>query len=131
VFDDVERRRFLVQPAGKDPLPLPVRPLGVDLDERAGQLLFLPWSRGLTGAETDDHVLPARRLPRVKRHILDDAVALVEDAEHRDALRHRSDPGLVDVRPRTAGLGDGRGRRILLIAAAAACGEAERAREQQ
>jgi len=31
-------------------------------------------------------------LARVKRNVLDDAVALVEDADHGDPLRHRRDP---------------------------------------
>jgi hypothetical protein len=131
MLDDVERRRFLVEPAGKDALPLPVRALGVELDEGAGQLLFFPWGRCLARAETDDHVLPAGRLPRVQRHILDDAVALVEDSEHRDALRHRCHALLFGAGRRTSGPGGGRGRRILLIPAATAGSEAEHAREQQ
>jgi len=39
----------------------------------------------------------------MKRDILHDAVALVEDAEHRDALRHRRHSGLAPARPGTPG----------------------------
>ena len=45
VLDDVERRRFLVEPAREHPAPAFVRPLHVELDERAGQLLILPTAR--------------------------------------------------------------------------------------
>jgi hypothetical protein len=91
VFDHVQRRGFLVEPAGEHLSPALVRPLDVDLDEGAGELLVFPRRCRFAGAEPDDHILPPDRLARVERDRLDDAVALVEDAEHRDALRHRSD----------------------------------------
>jgi hypothetical protein len=37
----------------------------------------------------------------MERDVLDDAVALVEDAKDRDALRHWRDVGLIDPRART------------------------------
>jgi hypothetical protein len=89
VLDDVERRRFLVEPPGEDPVPALVGLLHVDLDERAGQLLLFPRRGRLARPQPYDDVLPAHRLAGVERDILDDAVALVEDAEHGDALRHR------------------------------------------
>jgi hypothetical protein len=89
VLDDVERRRFLVKPAREGAFPALVRLLHVELDERAGQLLVLPRCGCFARAQAHDHVLPAHRLSRVKRDILDDAVALVENAENRDPLRHR------------------------------------------
>jgi hypothetical protein len=63
----------------------------------------------------------------MERDVLDDAVALVEDPEHRDALRHRSHPAL-----------PGRGRwrlfcrarGVLLFAALAARNERERNQER-
>jgi hypothetical protein len=94
VLDDVERRRFLVKPAGKNPVPALVGLLHVDLDERTGQLLLLPRCSRLARAQPHDDVLPAHRLARVQRDILDDAVALVEDAEDGYALRHRSHAAL-------------------------------------
>jgi hypothetical protein len=47
----------------------------------------------------------------VERDVLNDAVALVEDPEHSDALRHRGDARLVGA-DRDHGIGDHRGRRI-------------------
>jgi hypothetical protein len=52
----------------------------------------------------------------MKRDVLDDAVALVEDPEHRDALRHRRNVRLVGDRRR----GLLRGGLIGLLGAAAA-----------
>jgi hypothetical protein len=88
VLDDVERRGFLVQPAGENAVPPPVRLLHIDLDESAGQLLLFPGSRRLAGAQPHDHIFPPDRLAGMQRNRLHDAIALVEDAEHRDALRH-------------------------------------------
>jgi hypothetical protein len=89
MLDDVERRRFLVQPAREDPLPLLVRLLHVELNERTGELLFLPWRRRLAGAQANDRVFPAHRLTRMQRNALDNPVPLVEDPENGDTLRHR------------------------------------------
>jgi hypothetical protein len=60
-------------------------------------------------------------------HVLDDAVALVEDPEHRDALRHRRDSALAGrrdrrVRPRRSG-------GIVLFGALAARGEREHSQQ--
>jgi hypothetical protein len=54
----------------------------------------------------------------VKRHILYDTVALVEDGQHRDALAHRGHAGLIHA-GRRRGIGDHRLRGVLLIAFAA------------
>jgi hypothetical protein len=67
----------------------------------------------------------------MQRDVLDDAVALVEDAKHRDALRHGRDARLVGAPRRRGGIAGGRSRCILLIAPAPACREAKRARRQQ
>jgi hypothetical protein len=48
--------------------------------------------------------------------VLDDAVALVEDPEHRDALRHRRDTGLAGGGHRPVR----GGRRLVLLFAPAA-----------
>ena len=66
-----------------------VRLLHVDLDERAGQFLLLPRGGRLARPQPHDHVFPADRLAGVQRDRLDDAVALVEQAENGDTLRHR------------------------------------------
>jgi hypothetical protein len=103
---------------------VPVGLLHVELHERAGELLLLPRRGGLASPQANDHVLPAHRLARVKRDILDDAVALVEDAEHRDPLRHRRHASLA-VGRRSGGPRPTR-RRVLLLLAFAARGERER-----
>jgi hypothetical protein len=127
MLDRVERWRFLVEPAGKNPAPVLVRSLNVDLDERARQFLFFPRRGRFAGAQANDQVPPPRRLPGMQRDILHDAVALVEDAEHRDALRHRRRPALPG-RGRRHVLA--RGRRIFLLMAATAA-RSQRERNQQ
>jgi hypothetical protein len=110
VLDHVERRRFLEEPARKDPLPAPLRVADVELDEGAGQSLHLPGRRGLAGAKPDDRVSHPHRLAGLEGERARNAVALVEEADHGDPLRHRSRPrnhlghGLRDVDgPRLAG----------------------------
>jgi hypothetical protein len=99
-----------------------IRALNVDLDEGAGQFFFFPRRGRLARAEPDDHVLPPRRLARVKRDVLDDPVALIENAEDPDPLRHRCHAALP---------GSGRGGLvggdlgIVLLRAAAAAGQRE------
>jgi hypothetical protein len=61
----------------------------------------------------------------MERDILDDSVALVEDSEHRDTLRHRRDAALARRGRRDLA---GRGGRILLRAASTG---GQRKREQQ
>jgi hypothetical protein len=128
VLDDVERWRFLVQPAGEYSCPAFVGALDVDLDEGASQFLDLPRRRRLAGPQADDHVLPPRRLTGVKRDVLDDAVALVEDAEHRDALRHWRHAALASGGRRD--LASGRRRRVLRLIALAARNERERSQQR-
>jgi hypothetical protein len=135
VLDDVERRRFLVDPAGKHPFPLLVGALDVDLDKGAGQLLLLPWCGRLARPQADHQVFPPRGLAGVKRDILHDPVALVEDRKHRDPLRHRRHSALPCRGRRN--IARGGDRSILLLAAAAArskrkcnqqrCGESQHA----
>jgi hypothetical protein len=93
VLDRVERRRFPVEPAGKDAAELAVRPAHIQLHEGAGQLLDFPGRGGLAGTQPDDHVADPDRLPRPQRQVALQAVALVEQAEHRDPLRHRRRAG--------------------------------------
>jgi hypothetical protein len=126
VLDDVERRRFLVEPAREDAAPALVGALHVDLDEGAGQFLFLPRRGRLARLEAHDHVFPARRLAGTERDVLDDAVALVEDAEHGDALRHRRHALLAGAARPAVPRG---GRRFILFGAAVA--RRKRERDQQ
>jgi hypothetical protein len=89
VLDDVERRGFLVEPAGKGAAELALRIAHVELDEGAGEALHLPWRGGLAGAQTDDDVADPHRLSRLQREVARQAIALVEEADHRHALQHR------------------------------------------
>ena len=96
MLDDVERRRLLVQPAGEDAAIAVLRIarlLDVELYERPGEPLRLPGGGRLAGAQPHDRVADPHRLARLQRQILRQAVALVEEAEHRDALAHRRRAG--------------------------------------
>jgi hypothetical protein len=128
VLDDVERRRFLVKPPGEDALPLLVGLLHVELNERSGQLLVFPRSGRFARAQPHDRVFPAHRLAGVKRDVLDDAVALVEDPEHGNALRHRRYAALA-MRGRGS-LPRGGQFRVLLLSALATGGKRKRGKQQ-
>ena len=70
-----------------------VRPAHVELDEGAGQLLRLPGRRRLAVAQPHDHVADTDGLAGPEGEIALDAVALVEQAEHRDPFGHRRRAG--------------------------------------
>jgi hypothetical protein len=93
MLDDVERRSLLVEPAREDALPATLRVAHVELDEGAGQSLHFPRRRGLAGAKPDDRIPHPDRLAGLERDRARDAVALVQEAEHRHPLRHRSRAG--------------------------------------
>ena len=92
MLDDVERGRFLVEPPGEDALELVLRVADVDLDERAGQLLDFPRRGRFAGAQPHDHVAGAQRLAGLHGQIARNAVALVEQADHRHPVAHRRRP---------------------------------------
>jgi hypothetical protein len=79
---------------------LSVRPFHVHLDERASQFLLFPRRCRFASAQADGDILHPHRLPRFQGQVANDPVALVEQAEHRDALGHRSYAGLVARGPR-------------------------------
>jgi len=90
VLDDVERRRFPVEPAREDPPELiAARRSHVELDEGPGQLLHLPGRGRLAGPQADDDVAEADRLAGPEAELAHLAVALVEEPQHGDALGHR------------------------------------------
>jgi hypothetical protein len=89
VLNGVERRRLLVEPAGEDPAELAVGAAHVELDESAGQLLDLPGRGRLAGAQPHDGVADPHRLAGPECQVALEAVALVEQADHGDPLRHR------------------------------------------
>jgi hypothetical protein len=107
MLNDVERRRFFIHPARKDPLPTAVGLLHVQLDERSGQPLIFPRRAGFAGAQADDRVLDLERLAGLQGQVADNAVALIEKAQHGDPLGHRRHAG---DRGRARNIGcDGRG----------------------
>jgi len=70
------------------------------LHKGAGQLLLLPGRARLAGAQAHGYVLHPDRLPGLQGEIAHDPVALVEQAEDRDPLGHRSHAGQVACRAR-------------------------------
>jgi hypothetical protein len=80
--------------------------LDIKLDESPCELFAFPRSRRLAGAQPNDRIVQSDRLARLHPNIARDAVALVENAENGDAIRHRSDPGLLP-RPRVRTRPDG------------------------
>jgi hypothetical protein len=93
VLDDVERRRFLVQPAGEDALVAAFAIANVELHESAGQLLHLPWRGRLAGAQAHDDIAGSRRLAGPQGELAHLAIALVEQPQGGDPLRHRRRAG--------------------------------------
>ena len=92
MFNDIERRAFLVQPARENAGPASAGLLDVKLDEGACQAVIFPWGRRIARTQAHDRIPKADRLSRLEDDIADDPVTLVEQPEHRDALRHRRHP---------------------------------------
>jgi hypothetical protein len=93
VLDDIERRAFLVEPAREDAPILAIGATHVELHEGAGQLLDLPGRGRLAGAQPHDRVTDPDRLAGAQGEVPGLAVALVEEAEHGNPLRHRRGAG--------------------------------------
>ena len=94
MLDDIQRRRLLVEPAREDPPPALVGLFDVELDERPGERRTFPRRSRFACAQADDDVADAQGLAGLHGQVADDAVALVEQADHCDALGHR---GLADI----------------------------------
>jgi hypothetical protein len=90
VLDDIAVRPFLEQPAGEGAVPFVVAAFQhIELDEGAGFAVHFPGRRCLAGAQPHDRTADAQRLAGLERQRAGDAVALVEQADLRDALGHR------------------------------------------
>jgi len=97
------------------------------LQESASQLFILPRRSRFTSAQADDHILYANRHSGLHPEIADDAVALIEQADHRDPVLHRCN---ADLLPGTGGsLGKLDPVALVLVLAALATGR-EKQREQ-
>ncbi|KQM67540.1 hypothetical protein ASE75_00910 [Sphingomonas sp. Leaf17] len=100
MLDDVQAGALLVEPAGECAAPLAVRRLHVQLHERTGELLLFPGGGLFAGAQLDDDIAQPGRLAGLQRHVAGDTIALVQQADDSDTLRHRRRSG-VDRRLRT------------------------------
>jgi hypothetical protein len=65
------------------------------LEEGAGELLILPGRGRLAGAQANDRILHANRHSGLHPEIADDAVALIQKADHRNTVLHRCDADLL------------------------------------
>jgi len=95
VLNHIERRVVLEQPAGKHLVP--GQPLGcastffyVELDERTGLGRIFPRWGVLTGRDTNNDVADALRFATLELQVLDDVVALVEQADRCHPVLDRS-----------------------------------------
>jgi len=68
-------------------------PADVDLHEGAGLLRQFPRRGALAGGDAHDDRADLARLAGLEAQFLGNVVALVEEADHRDALVHRSRAG--------------------------------------
>jgi hypothetical protein len=101
--------------------------LHVELKECSRQLLLLPGRGRLARAQVDDRIARPDGLARLHPEIVDNAVALVEEADDRHPVLHRRQPGLVALEHLT-GI---RGLELLLASARflAARGKRDRQRD--
>jgi hypothetical protein len=91
MLDNIERRRFLEQPARKISAPFIIAAMYDHLDERAGIMFGFPGRSRFTGFQSHDKIADANRLTWLHREIAIETVALVEYPQRRNALGHRSD----------------------------------------
>ncbi len=89
MLHDVQFGPFAEQPAGKATLPFAITFEREELDERAGICGHFP-SRGLfAGTQAHHGTANADGFARLHFKVTHNAVALVQQADHGDALGHR------------------------------------------
>ncbi|PNQ03218.1 hypothetical protein A8G00_12425 [Sphingobium sp. SA916] len=90
MLHDIAVGPFPEQPAGKVAAPFIVGGAAhVELNEGAGFLHIFPGRRGFAGLQPNNGIAHAQRFARFHRQVGGDAVALVEQADHRHPLVHR------------------------------------------
>jgi hypothetical protein len=90
VLHDIAVGPFAEQPAGKIAPPFAVgRTAHVQLHEGAGFLYIFPGRAGFASLQPHDRVADPQRFTGLHAEIASEAVALVEQADHGDSLRHR------------------------------------------
>jgi hypothetical protein len=90
MLDHVAVGPLAENPARKDAAPLVVALiLHGELNKSAGFGGVFPWRRLFACAQPDDRAADAQRFAGLHLELADQPVALVEQAQHRDALGHR------------------------------------------
>lgn len=133
MLDHVALGALTEDPARKDAVPLVVAlVLNGELDEGAGLGRILP-RRGLfAGAQPDDRATDARAVAGLHLELADEPVALVEQADHRDAFGHRGRTfDAADLGRHAFGLGDRLDGRAAVTLGRAAVAAGKRARGEQ
>jgi hypothetical protein len=90
VLDDIAIGPVAEQPAGEVAPPLAVRAgTHIELNKSTDFLEIFPRRAGFACLEPHDRVADAQRFARLHRQVAGQAVALVEQADHRDPVAHR------------------------------------------
>jgi hypothetical protein len=93
MLDDVAIWPFLEQPSRKCPVPAVVAMLQHEqLDERALFLWHFPLGSPLTGTQAHNRPADADALAGLERDFANQAIALIQQAQHSNALGHRRHP---------------------------------------
>jgi len=104
VFDHIEAGAFEEHPAREHAGVLRRAAFAdFDLHESAGLLRQFPRRGALAGGHPDDDRADLARLAGLQLDFFGDIVALVEQAEHRDAFVHRGGAVVISARGRGAG----------------------------
>jgi hypothetical protein len=116
VLDDVAVGPLAENPARKDAAPFVVALiLHRQLHERAGFRRVFPGRGLLARTQPDDRAPDARRFAGLHFEFADQPVPLIEQADNRDALRHRGRAlDAADFLRDAFGFGDGRHRRAAI-----------------
>lgn len=133
MLDDVAFGPLLEQPARKDAIPFVVALiLHGQLDEGAGLGRIFPRRGRLARPQPHDRAAGTDTVAWLHFELADQAVALVEQADHRDALVHRGralDPA--DLLWHALGLGELRARFARTLSIVAAVARSERGRRDK
>jgi hypothetical protein len=89
MLDDVQRGRFLEQPARENLAPFVVGTMDDKLDERPGKLVFFPWFGLVAGFQADNGIPDMNRVAGPHPQIARQAVTFVQYADDRNPFGHR------------------------------------------
>jgi hypothetical protein len=133
VLNDVAVGPLAENPARKNALPFVVALiLHRQLDKRPGLGRVFPRRCFFTRAQADNRAADPRRLTGLHFDLADEPVALVEQADHRNALGHRGRAlDTADFLRDTFGFGDGRYRCAAIASRRRPVAGGQRGRRQQ